>query len=185
MISLKPSDRYCTPDWWLALLSEFWPSGIDVDPFWDPESQVRARICIDARDGGDAYESEWPGKRILVQAPYSGRFPTLTAARCAGMYDGLAGREIVNLCPAAAGSCYWRRHVWPTASAVAWMGRMAFPAAVDIHATDGRLICAAGKAQSGNRTEISAVYQGHDHERFRRVFSQRAHVTVQSTAARP
>ncbi|MEM6988887.1 MAG: DNA N-6-adenine-methyltransferase [Myxococcota bacterium] len=176
-VSTKASDRYCTPDWWLALLYEFWPGGVDCDAFADSESSVVARHYIDARKGGNAYVDDWPGRRVFAQGPYSGRFPALTAARCALMHD--RGKEIVSLCPAAVGSNYWRSHVWPTATAIAWMGRMAFPAGVDVHAKDGRLVCAAGKAQGGNRTEIAAVYQGPDWERYRRVFSAAAAVTVQ------
>lgn len=174
--SLKASDRYLTPRWVLDLVAAFWPLGIDLDPFHDPKSHVQARARIDVRAGGDANVDPWPGVTAWVNGPYSGRLPQATAKRCA--WARVTGHDVLNLCPAAPGSDYWAAHVWPFAAAIAWMGRLAFEAAVDVHDAKGRLVCAAGKALGGNRTEIALVYYGDEPDRFRSVFSRRAAVTL-------
>jgi hypothetical protein len=137
---------------------------------------VQAEHYIDVRRGGNGYRDSWPGRTAHVNAAYSGQMPQRTAAICAERF--LAGWEIVNVCPAAVGSAYWRRDVWPFASAIAFLGRLAFPAGVDVHDSRGRLVCAAGKAANGNRTEIAAVYQGPHTLRFRRLLEPHGHVEV-------
>ena len=180
--SLKASNRYLTPGWVLDLVRCVWPKGIDLDPFHDPKSNVGAHSFISIHDGDDAYATPWEdGNRteytIFANGPYSGKNPQRTAECCALAES--RGDEVMNLCPAAPGSDYWAKHVWPRASAIAWMGRLAFEAAIDMHAGDGRLICKAGKASNGNRTEIALVYSGCQPRLFQRVFSPRAYVTVQ------
>ena len=174
-ISSKPSDRYATPQWIVDLVGAFWRrDGIDLDPFWDPTSTVPARHKFNARRGQNAYTRVWPGRTAYVNGPYSGQFPQHTAAAVrrflgrAGERGVPRGREAINVCPAAVGSTYWKRDVWPVTNAVAWLGRVAFPAGVDVFDDDGRLVCPAGVAQNGNRTEIAAVYSG----RFPHVFAE-------------
>lgn len=175
-ISDKPSDRYLSPRRIMHLVGVVWLRGIDCDPFYEPGSHVQARHNIDSRNGGNAYVDPWPGLTAFANGPYSRRYPGATAKRCAEMR--LAGMEVMNLCPAAPGSDYWRDFVWPHVTAVAWLGRLAFEAAVDMYDSDGRLVCKKGKASNGNRTEIALNYAGDDPELFRQVLSREAHVTV-------
>lgn len=166
----RASDCYLTPDNEIALELAFWPGGADLDAFHDPESRVVARARIDVRSGGDAYTDDWrqvagvAAPRVHVNGPYSGRHPVRTAERCTAMHE--AGCEIVNLCPAAPGSAYWRLHVWPWAAAVAWLGRLTFRAGRDVYDKRGRLVCPRGDELDGNRTEIARVYYGPHVDRF-------------------
>jgi len=146
-VSLASTDRYSTPEWLCELIRLALGGTIDCDPFADPTSPVQAHHYIDARRGGNGYRDQWPGYRALVNAGYGGKLPQLTAARCREQW--LRGFELVNVCPAAVGSKYWERDVWPCASAVAFLGRVAFPAGVDVYNRKGEFVCAAGVAQSG------------------------------------
>ncbi len=176
-VSLKASDRYSTPPWLASLIAEGL-RGIDCDPFSDPTSSVEASHHIDARLGGDGYVDTWEGESALVNASYSAKFPQLTAERCYEQF--LRGHRIFNVCIASIGSNYWDRWVWPVASAVVCLGRLSFPAGVDVFDKKGKLVCPAGKAQSGNRSEIAAVYSGPDVHRVRRLFEHRGRVIVPS-----
>ncbi len=179
-VSLKASDRYSTPPWLVELVTQLLAPGgsIDCDPFSDPTSTVQASQHIDARQGGNGYVDLWQGRTALVNAGYSGKLPQRTAARVREQF--LRGHQMVNVCPAAVGSAYWERDVWPVASAVAFLGRVAFPAGVDVFTDAGELVCGAGIAQGGNRTEIAGVYSGPDVLLFKRLFEHRGHVVVPS-----
>lgn len=176
-VSLEPSDRYSTPPWLVALVAELF-GGIDCDPFADPTSSVVARQQIDARRGGNGYRDTWHGRTALVNGAYSGKMPQRTADRCHQQF--LRGHQIFNICPAAIGSTYWDRSVWPVAAAVVCLGRVAFPAGVDVYNKKGELVCPAGVALGGNRTEIAGVYSGPDVLRVRRIFEHRGRVVVPS-----
>jgi len=173
----KASDCYCTPDWVLDVVHG--PAGlwdrIHLDPFWDPECNIDADECWDARIEDDAYSYAWPVSvgsgygddpaQIFANGPYSGKHPQMTAAKCADAY--LRGAHVQNLCPAAPGSQYWGEHVWPLRPAVAWLGRVSFRAGRDIVNKAGEKIAAKGDVLHGNRTEIALVYLGPERQRFR------------------
>lgn len=164
----KASDRYLTTGASLDIIRSLWPGGADLDPFHDPERRdPLARILFDLRAGQDAYVLDWADigiRRVWVNGPYSRGNPARTAERCALYRD--RGLELLNLCPASPGSDYWRRWVWPWASAIAWCGRESFRAAVDMFDSEGELRCKAGEVQDQNRTEISLVYLGDEPDRF-------------------
>lgn len=164
------SDTYCTPPEVLDPVAVMWPGGIDLDPFWDPECIVEARERFDFRAGANGYRDPWGRARtVFVNGPYSSDHPKQTAKRCASMAD--PRREILNLCPAAPGSDYWRGLVWPWANAVAWLGRLSFRAGRRMVLGGGKVV-EPGQLVHGNRTEIALVYHGHDPYRFRSVFSK-------------
>jgi hypothetical protein len=173
---LDPQNRYLTNDEIMNAVARMWKE-IDLDPFWDPEQSWSANYVFDARRGEDAYAIDWTSPldrlpvRALVNGPYSAA--AKTAERIAGQLRvyGRHALHVISICPAAPGSDYWRRHVWPYASAVAWLGRAAFPAAVDIVDGAGSLVCAAGEIKTGNRTEIAALYYGSEAPLFRDAFS--------------
>lgn len=172
----KSTDRYLTPQWVLDCIAAIWPLGIDLDPFHDPRSHVVARHRIDIRQGGNAYADPWPGVRTFANGPYSGQYPQHTAKRCG--WKRAQGDEVISLCPAAPGSAYWSRWVWPWATSIVWLGRLPFEAATDIYAKDGRLICKAGQTLKQNRTEIALVCSVDDPHLVRRVFARHAHVSI-------
>lgn len=168
-------DCYLTPFWIVDLCNLLWDD-IDLDPFHHPKSVVGARRVIDERIGGDAYRDGWVGRSALVNGPYSGSYSEETAKRCVSQRLS-TGIESVNICPAAPGSVYWKRWIWPHAAGIAWLGRVAFVPGEDIM-EDGVVVHSAGsKAKGGNRTEIAAVYLGADGARFARCFSRRAVVS--------
>lgn len=172
------TDCWVTPPDVLVLVDLLWPGGIDLDPFWDPGCLVKSRAHYDIRKGQDAYKKRWgePGDRIWVQGPYSGSNPAKTAARAARY--GVAGRHILNLCPAAPGSAYWQASVWPWVDAIAWCGRMSFVAGRDILDEAGNVKHKAGEVVDGNRTEIALNYQGPHARAFARIFARAYPVTV-------
>lgn len=167
----KASDRYLTHGAPLDVMAMLWPRGADLDPFHDParKGPPLGRTVFDLRHGQDAYALDWggAGTRVWANGPYSGGNPRRTAERVA-LY-ALEGLEIMNLCPAAPGSDYWKRFVWPTMNAIAWCGRLAFEAAVDMTNRDGELVCKKGEVKGGNRTEIALCYAGHEPERFKSI----------------
>lgn len=175
-VSDKDTDRYLSPLWVCDLVREVLVDEIDLDPFHEADSHTRANKTIDARSGGNAYVDHWVGRNALANGPYSARYPAATAHRCAEMHVQ-HGLEVFNLCPAAPGSDYWRSWVWPNATAIVWLGRLAFEAAVDI-VKDGKIVCPKGTAQNGNRTEIAMPYLGDRPDRVRQVFCRRAEVTL-------
>lgn len=167
-----PTDRYMTTSDLLDAISDVWPEGIDLDPFHDPSSIVDAVHTLDVRRGEDAYRAPWSevlrtkiGERPSVQpwtvfanGPYSSDNPAKTAAACArALRDGC---RVMSLCPAAPGSEYWRRFVWPWATAIAWLGRWSFVAGTDIPDKSGRVIARKGDRVHGNRTEIAMLHLG-------------------------
>lgn len=151
------SDTYGTPESVLEPVRRFWSDVIDLDPFHDPNSIVGARRTIDVRKGGDGYTDSWMrAPTVWVNGPYSGDHPKRTAAVCARR--ACPPREILNLCPAAPGSTYWREWVWPYANAIAWLGRLSFRAGRRMELA-GRVV-EPGALVHGNRTEIALVYHG-------------------------
>jgi hypothetical protein len=169
---VSPRDCYLTPPWLVDLGQEVL-GPIDEDPFHHPRSLWRARNVIDERKGGDAYRDLWRGKAAGVNGPYSGDYPARTAARCLEMYR-LTGIESINICPAAVGSIYWRKHVWPFAAGIAWLGRVGFIPGEDIYDDEGQLIEAAGsEPKNQNRFEIAAIHIGRKGAYFNKVFSKR------------
>lgn len=169
------TDRYMTPPNIIDLIDAFWPQGVELDPFHDPSPYclVKAAHRFDLRAGQDAYAEAWRGEgrllalRTFVNGPYSGDHPQRTC-RAITLHTRLAhpSAEVLNLCPAAPGSAYWKRWVWPNASAIAWLGRLSFVAGVDIPGKDGKRSAVAGTLVHGNRTEIALVYHGRHAERF-------------------
>lgn len=195
-----PTDCWLTTPDLIDLHNALWPGGIGIDPFHDPKSMIGAHTTLDIRRGQDAYALDWweiadlaalgvvgaSRRRALVNGPYSGDHPARTAERIATMLDSGAGAEVTNLCPAAPGSAYWSRWVWPRYAAIAWLGRWAFVAGRDLHnEKTGRIVAREGERVSGNRTEIALVYSHSLEERegarqveaFRELFRQ-WHVTV-------
>lgn len=189
----KTSDAWVTPPDQVALTHKFFDGPPDLDPFHDPASIVGARVAMDMRDGWDAYRDDWNGIRIpvspaialpsldgdlcnvtisherpwrtsLVNGAYSADNPKRTARRVAQYAS--PDREILNLCPAAPGSIYWRHHIWARANAIAWLGRLSFVAGRDMFDKKGKKIASAGDLLDGNRTEIAMVYTGADPYRF-------------------
>lgn len=159
------SNCWCSPPDQIALTHKFFDGPPDLDPFHDPASIVGARVAMDMRDGWDAYRDDWPEfKTCFVNSPYSADNPKRTARRVAQY--AAPDREILNLCPAAPGSIYWRHHIWARANAIAWLGRLSFVAGRDMFDKKGKKIASAGDLLDGNRTEIAMVYTGADPYRF-------------------
>lgn len=168
-MSLKESDRYLTPSWIFDAEAEYWPMGrADLDPFWDPEGPAdRATTRFDIRQGEDAYKRHDVASRCRtahINGPYSADHPSRTANLVYDWQRSAPHFESVNVCPAAVGSEYWRRWVWPLhrmrhagGLVIGWAGRLGFEAAVDIHNGKGDLVCPKGITQKGNRTEIAIV----------------------------
>ncbi len=163
---LKDSDRYLTPSWVFDAEEEYWPGGIDLDPFWDPEGPMGARRVIDVRSGEDAYAMKADPYNMSVHfnGPYSADHPARTAKLAYDWHRETPGLESVNLCIASVGSEYWRKWVWPLhrmrergGLVIGWAGRLGFEAAVDIRNGKGELVCAKGVTQTGNRSEIAVV----------------------------
>lgn len=166
----KPKDCWITPRGQLDLIDLMWPEGIDLDPFWDPEGLVKASEGFDIRKGDDAYQMVWAdyGSQVFANGPYSGSQPAKTAKHCARF--GAMGRQILSLCPAAPGSNYWKKWVWPRVSAIAWLGRLSFIAGRDIHDGKGTLVHKQGTLVHGNRTEIAMNYQGPEVHTFQELW---------------
>lgn len=162
----KPKDCWVTPPGQLELIDLLWPEGIDLDPFWDPEGLVKTREHFDIRKGEDAYAETWGdyGTHVFANGPYSGGHPVKTALRCA--LFGSRQRHILSLCPAAPGSNYWKRWVWPRVNAIAWLGRLSFIAGRDLYDGNGKLTHKQGELVHGNRTEIAMNYQGPEAHTF-------------------
>lgn len=162
----KASDCYMTPKGQVDLVALMWPEGVDLDPFWDPETLLKSHEHFDISEGQDAYKRVWglEGDKILVNGPYSGSNPAKTAKRCA-MF-ATAGRDIANLCPAAPGSVYWKEWVWPRVHAIAWLGRLSFVAGRDQVDGKGKVTHEKGTLMHGNRTEIAMNYQGANSHTF-------------------
>lgn len=194
-----PSNCWVTPPGQRDLVHEFFGGPPDLDPFHDPASIMQARVCGDVRNGWDAYRDDWdrwripirsqielppevdplcdvpeiqtgerPWRTSLINGPYSADNPKRTARRIAQYAS--PDRELLNLCPAAPGSSYWRKHIWAKANAVAWLGRLSFVAGRDMHDKHGKLVAKAGTLLDGNRTEIAMVYTGADPYRFWRIW---------------
>ncbi len=133
----------------------------EKDWSWMTPDEIKAEIS-------SLIESAW--NRTQVEAPYMRQakrlgFEVGEGWRLVAQYAS-PDRELLNLCPAAPGSTYWRRHIWARVNAIAWLGRLAFVAGRDMHDKHGRLIAKAGELLTGNRTEIAMVYTGADPYRF-------------------
>lgn len=163
------NDEWLSPPSAARLVSVLW-GGADVDPFGHPDQNVAARTVMGRHldPDYDAYEFELRtvrGRTWWLQGPYSGKNPARTAA----MHAELArlGRSVLNLTPAAAGSSYWKKHLWPNIDAVAWLGRLSFVAGCDVMNDDGTVRYEKGDLVKGNRTEIALLYTGPVAWRFR------------------
>jgi hypothetical protein len=166
----RPADCYLTPPVVLAFLEDLLGGPVGCDPFHDPRALLEAEHVIDVREGGDGYVDEWLGDSALVNGPYSGKNPARTAARCRAVWEERAreGRpmRVLNLCPAAPGSAYWRADVWGTATSVAWLGRLSFVAGRDIIPKGPGRVIKAGELVHGNRTEIALLDYATEAESF-------------------
>lgn len=164
------SDCWVTPPKIANLVYTFWPGGIDFDPFMDPAQVIKTADGFNIRNGQDAYQRPWRGRRIWVQGPYSKKNPHRTAEKVAIEADQ-SDAEFMNLCPASPGSDYWGQWVWPYADAVAWLGRVPFMAGREMRdKKTGEIVCKKGQIRNGNRTEIALVYRGPLAERFKAVW---------------
>lgn len=150
------TDCYGTPPAELARIHQLWPGGIGWDLFLDPMSPLRARGGFDVRQGGDAYTGTIPRgvRTVHGNGPFSGDHPTKTAALFARLVEHYPDREYLNLTLGAPGCQYWRRHIWPVGSAVAFLGRLPF---VSLRPGQSQPV---GEECNGNRNEAAVVYYG-------------------------
>ena len=99
-----------------------WLGPIDLDPCWDPRSNVMPRHYMDASMNGLAYEWDVDGL-VFVNMPYSEQARWIE--KCAD--QGNKGRKVVALVQAKPGERVWAEHVWPFAKVVAFLrGRLTF-----------------------------------------------------------
>ena len=127
-----------------------------LDPFFDPESPVKAGAAIsiresDARDAnfeeglgpvfvGSAYREDWSliavsggalhNPTVLANPPYSGGH--LAKAHRKISLEVRAGMRGIRVCPFSPGTIYWKRYVLPIFSAIACIGRHGFIALRDM-----------------------------------------------------
>lgn len=185
---LKDSDRYLTSEWLMDKVRDFTAQRVGVDYFHEEGSHVDPAFGVNVREGEDGYNPIDTDLLLTVygidvgvcvhwlNGGYSGKLPQKTARLAARIRASYPMAHVLNLCPAAPGSNYWRRHVWPHVTAIAWMGRLGFEAAVDQFDKTGRLVCKKGETRNGNRTEIALCYSGPWSRGFCASFSDVAHV---------
>lgn len=165
------TDCWITPPDQVERVHQLFRGPPDLDPFHDPASTVGATLALDCREGWDAYRDDWPEfETAFINGPYSGDHPRRTARRVHRY--ARPGRVLLNLCPAAPGSDYWRAHVWPRVNAIAWLGRLAFVAGRDMRDRHGKISFRAGQVVHGNRTEIAMLYTGERPDRFSRIWDR-------------
>jgi hypothetical protein len=158
-------DSFATPRGLLALVDTFWPLGITLDPFGARHSLVESDLVYYKDDGTDAYVESWDThacNRVWVNGPYSQPHPTDIAERVVAMTQLVNEMEVLDLRPCAPGSKCWKEHIWPHATAIAWIGRMSFVAPPG-HPR-------AGEEIDGNRNDVALVYHGPHAQRFAFVF---------------
>ena len=160
MATTPESDRYFTSEEILSLVAQQWPEGIDCDPCWDSESIVQAGTRYDIREGQDGLILPWHGK-VFLNPPYSA--PEVWLQRAVQHAHG--GGEVLALVPAAVGSAYWRRLVWPYSRVCALSPRPKFqrPAAL-------------GSPRSAAQVDHAVVYWGPDRARFRETWCARGYI---------
>lgn len=164
------TDTWLTPRSQLTLVRELWGK-IELDPFHNPKSYVKAKRRYDLAKGQDAYELPWVDK-TFANGGYSGKNPQRTAAKCA--QEARLKHRVLNLAPAAPGSNYWKENVWSDASAIAWLGRLAFVAPQDVYDAEGTLVARKGQEIKGNRTEIAMIDYSPPREakKFKRLYEK-------------
>ena len=119
-LAVEPTsdDRYTPPEI-LEAVAEYWPEGIDLDPFWSPSSVVSARRMIpidpDDPDGG-GFDAEWAG-RIWVNGPWSRMLDVMR--KVSRVDDG----EVLVLCKLDTSTTWWRKYVWACADQICFLGR--------------------------------------------------------------
>lgn len=160
------TDTWLTPNHIVQPIYKLWRA-INLDPFYNKKSCVKAKRYFDLGKGENAYELPWEDK-TFANGPYSGRHPKLTAEKCAA--EAKLKHRVINLAPAAPGSKYWRDFVWNDAAAIAWLGRLAFVAPEDVYDAEGTLVARAGEEVAGNRTEIALIDYEQDPSRFKKLF---------------
>lgn len=163
---------------WADNARDIRPCSYSGSPGWDAYSERTWDDCVVTRDMARA--GEFFGLRfehgaptaVFLNGPYSGRHPARTAELAHRLTR--AGLDVVNLCPAALGSEYFARYVWPLDPVVAHMGRYGFEAGrtYDHHV--------AGVREKCNRHDIAAVATGslEFKTRFSRVASRMLRVPL-------
>lgn len=180
----KASDCWITPPEVFDLYDQAWDGGHDFDPFFDPETPIRSARTLDVRSGCDAFRDALEVVRdevamnlrcrVHVNAPYSAGHPPRTAELCHRMR--IAGAEVANLCIAEPGLDYWDQWIFPTATAVVWLGRLPFVAGRDMYDKAGKLTYRKGQRAKNNRYSVALVLHVDDphpwKHRARKIFDK-------------
>lgn len=177
MQRVKPaptSDFFGTPRW-IVDLCERVAGPIDHDPFPDPEHQTW--MPVDPVASGDGFRS-WPvDLTILANPPFSNGGLPLAAERFADAARAVPDLSRFFVGIACPGAAYWREHLHPHMTAVAWLGRVRFIALRNMTlgtASKPRKV-KVGEEVDGNRNEIALVYSGDRADTFARVFQLAGH----------
>ena len=140
-----------TPDEVIALVKEFFGTGIGTDPCASPDPADHFAVFnFNPAVGTDGLEEAWDGN-TFVNPPF-GELREW-AEKCADE-GGSGSCEVVLLCPARTDTRAWHDHIASAAAVCLWRGRMTFKG-----------------APAPAPFPVALSYWGPNHKRFREVFA--------------
>jgi len=111
------SDNWFTPQHILDPIYDFYEGTIDLDPFYHPDSLVKATVTYTEEE--DGYKHAWTGN-VYANPMYSKPNLRLATAKAKHEYYDFASRriQILMLIPAYTSAAYFQENVFGSSSAV-------------------------------------------------------------------
>ena len=153
---------WCTPEYILCVIQEFFKGQVDLDPCSNEYSLVKAstEYKLPEKDG---LNEIWNFSKIYVNPPYGRDKERGTSIKCwlkkCSEANVLFGSEVLSLIPVATDTEHWKKYVFGTAKGVCFLGKRV------------KFIVRDQLGVSNAPQPCCIVYWGCDFDRFKAVFS--------------
>jgi hypothetical protein len=164
-IANSQNHHWGTPQHYIDAVKEvFNINKIDLDPCSNEHSLVNARVEYKLPEI-DGLSKKWDFRTIYVNPPYGSdkiRKTTIKhwLKKCHDSYEEFQS-EIIALVPVATNTSHWKKYVWVSASAVAFL-----------HDTRLKFLVNGKGGGKGAPMSCAMIYWGNNKERFFEIFSE-------------
>lgn len=156
------SQHWCTPPKYVNAIHQFFYSTVALDPCSNNNSIVGAEVEYSLPDT-DGLVASWNYPSVFVNPPYGSDRERGTTIRdwlrkCAEAHSE-HNAEVLALVPVAANTQHWKRYVWKSATAIAFL-----------YDTRLRFLVEGRDDGKGAPMACAMVYWGNQYERFEEIF---------------
>lgn len=154
------NNNWFTPPWILDSVYKFYDGSIDLDPFYHPDSLVKATTTYTEKE--DGYKQPWSGN-VYANPPYSRPNLGLATEKAKKEYQDTPGIQILMLIPAYTSTKWFQENVFNSAAAVLFYNK--------------RISFLGGKQGSPTFHSV-LVYWGTRLKEFVNIFNKFGYVTI-------